>query len=134
MEIQLGFGNHIADIDVDHLSRLGLLDLITATLSILGAVWSKTAFAITLLRFMDGWAKKCVWFILVSMNLAMVLSAILTWAQCTPVSKGWNDEIRGSCWPRTVVANYNIFSGGKIPVRTPPSRTWEMASRNANAS
>lgn len=94
-------------------SSIGLLDEVTATLTILAAAWSKTAFAITLLRIVDGWAKKSVWVIIVTMNCTMLLSVILGWAQCSPPEKIWKPELPGACLPREIRTNYNIFSGGE---------------------
>lgn len=111
-EIHLGFGKHISDIDPTHLSQLGLLDNVTASLGALGALWSKTSFAITLLRITEGRLKVLVWFILVSMSIAMWATAIITWLHCTPVSKIWEVELEGTCWPAQIVPDYNIASSG----------------------
>ncbi|KAF3763191.1 hypothetical protein M406DRAFT_240401, partial [Cryphonectria parasitica EP155] len=111
IEIPLGFGKHIANVDPANKPILGLLDEVTATLTIFAAAWSKTAFAVTLLRILEGWAKKCVWFIAISMNVLMLAGVILGWAQCSPPDKLWDDEIAGTCLPRSIRSDYNIFSG-----------------------
>jgi len=43
--------------------------------SIVSAAWSKTSFAITLLRISDGWTYKFIWFIIISVNLSLGLAA-----------------------------------------------------------
>lgn len=83
------------------------------TFSITAAIWSKTSFAVTLLRLTEGVAKYIVWFIIISMNIAMGLSALFIWAQCTPILKSWDPLVEGTCWPAYVIVRYNIFSAGE---------------------
>lgn len=113
IEVPLGLGRHITDVPEENRPVLMLLGETTATLSILSASWSKTAFGLTLLRVLSGWAKKAVWFIIITMNFLMVFSVILGWAQCMPTEKLWRPEVAGVCLPPSVRADYNIFSGGE---------------------
>jgi len=78
---------------------MGLTSTVAGTFSILAAVLSKTSFAITLLRILNGWMKGFVWFIIISVNIAMGLSALFGWVQCSPVAKVWQIDLPGSCWP-----------------------------------
>ncbi|KAK6080593.1 hypothetical protein SCUP234_05139 [Seiridium cupressi] len=110
-EVHLGFGKHVGDIAPTNLGELGLLGQITAFFSILGALWSKTSFAITMLRITDDWAKWAVWAFIISSNLFMLVSAIFTWTWCTPVQKIWIPDLPGTCWNHQVVVQYNTFSG-----------------------
>ena len=113
--MSLGYGHHIWDWPLDKLEyTVDLVKVINVagTLSLTAAVWSKTSFAITLLRLTEGWAKTTVWFIIISMNIAMGLSALFIWVQCTPVERSWNPFINGTCWPPYVIVNYDIFSAG----------------------
>lgn len=83
---------------------------VAGTFSLTAAIWSKTSFALTLLRLTQGWLKMVVWFIIISMNIAMGLSALFIWVQCTPIEKSWNFFAEGTCWPPEVLVHYNIFS------------------------
>ena len=83
---------------------------IAGSLSLVAATWSKTSFALTLLRLTEGWMKALIWFIIITTNIAMGLSALFIWVQCTPVQKSWNVFMDCTCWPPTVIVNYNIFS------------------------
>ena len=90
------------------------LMLSTGVFGICSAIWSKTSFALTLLRLTDGRMKLVVWFIIISMNVAMGISALLPFVTCTPVERSWNPTItEGSCWDYQIVINYDIFSAGK---------------------
>jgi hypothetical protein len=80
--------------------------------SILAALWSKTSFAITVLRISSGWTKKFVWFIIISVNVALGLSVAFTWGQCMPFAKIYRPSLPGTCWPKIYQIRYNIFTAG----------------------
>ena len=108
----LGYGSHIWDLpfDIFAINQTILAINIAGTLSLVAATWSKTSFALTLLRLTEGWMKGLIWFIIITTNIAMGLSALFIWVQCTPVQKSWNPFMEGTCWPPTVIVHYNIFS------------------------
>lgn len=61
--------------------------------------WTKTSFGITLLRLTSGRTKAFVWFCIISINVTTIVSAIIPWAQCTPLSKTWDPNmVGGECW------------------------------------
>jgi hypothetical protein len=108
----LGYGKHIWDFNVlENMPRLLIPINAAGTFSVTSAIWSKTSFGITLLHLTDGWAKKVTWFIIITMNIAMGLSALFPWVNCTPVYKAWDMFAVGSCWDPSVTVHYNIFSG-----------------------
>ncbi|KAB5578193.1 hypothetical protein GE09DRAFT_953002 [Coniochaeta sp. 2T2.1] len=111
--VKLGYGCHVWDLPPELFLLIpDLLKVINlaGTFSLTAAIWSKTSFAITLLRLTQGWLKLLVWFIIVSMNIAMGLSALFIWVQCTPIERSWNPFIAGTCWAPHVIVDYNIFS------------------------
>ena len=110
--VSLGFGKHIWDIDFRNIPPFLFYSTFSGFFSILSAMWSKTSFAITLLRISDGWVKKFVWFAIVSVNISLGLSGILQWAQCMPVQKLWMREIEGRCWAEEA-KRFNISTSGK---------------------
>ena len=102
---------HIWDFDMANLQKIMLPTNVAGTFSVTAAVWSKTSFGITLLHCTDGWVKKVTWFCIITMNLAMFLSALFPWVSCTPVQKSWDIFVEGTCWHPTVVVHYGMFSG-----------------------
>ena len=111
-------GRHSWDLAVGDPVRFTLLLSSRATVTMTAIVWTKTAFAVTLLRLTDGGLKKLLWFIIISMNIAMGLTCLFFWIPCTPLEKAWRPTRylqTGSCWDPLVLQNYNIFSGGKYP-------------------
>ncbi|KAH8904155.1 hypothetical protein BR93DRAFT_946918 [Coniochaeta sp. PMI_546] len=111
VSISLGFGKHISAIDASHLQTTQILGNVAASASILGAVWSKTSFGVTLLRIAEGRMKPAIWFIILSMNLLMGVHALIPWIQCNPVAKTWNRDEPGSCWDPRVNIVYGILAG-----------------------
>ncbi|KAJ4417115.1 hypothetical protein N0V85_001997 [Neurospora sp. IMI 360204] len=108
---RLGYGLHIWDFDVvNNMAPLLLLVNMAGSFSATAAIWSKTSFAITLLRLTHGWMKWFLWFIIITMNIAMGLTALFPWVNCTPIRKSWEVFTAGECWDPTVTVHYNLFS------------------------
>src|SRR6187402_3258862 len=97
--IENGYGKHTYDITPDQLAKLPLLANISGTFAVFAALWSKTSFAVTLLFLLRQTHRRMrivVWVIIVTMNIAMMASAIMLWTGCTPIEKGWNYKIPGT--------------------------------------
>ncbi|KAB5523063.1 hypothetical protein GE09DRAFT_1229810 [Coniochaeta sp. 2T2.1] len=107
-----GTGKHIYAVPPSDLSGVALMLNVTGTLSILAAVWSKTSFALTLLRLLQGRMRVFVWFVIVSCNVVMGLNALFGWVRCSPPSKSWNINEPGKCWEPHVYVNFGMFAAG----------------------
>ncbi|KAK2057151.1 hypothetical protein LY76DRAFT_657898 [Colletotrichum caudatum] len=109
--ISLGFGKHIYMVPPINLPKIGLIGSVVTTTAITSAVWSKTSFAMTLLRLQDkGWMRYVVLTAIISMNVLMGLNALFAWVQCTPIEKFWMPQTPGSCWDPRVATYYDIFA------------------------
>lgn len=114
--VHFGFGKHSWDIrDFYHYN---LYAYPTGVWSITAAAWSKTGFAITLLRLTKGWWRRFVWFVIISVNVILGLSAMFSYIQCWPVTKLWVSKTPGTCWPGYVMVYYNSFAACEC---SPPS-------------
>ncbi|KAH8667113.1 hypothetical protein BX600DRAFT_436478 [Xylariales sp. PMI_506] len=113
--IHLGLGELMSELDkpVDF-SHVIFLDQISSMLTILGALWSKTSFGVTLLRVADGWVKKSVWGAIFSLKVFMVLEVVFTFTRCVPVWKIWEPQVTGYCWPDHAVNSYATFTSGAM--------------------
>ena len=111
--VKLGFGKPISAMDFSNVDKFVVAILVRGTFAITSIAWSKTAFAITMLRLTEGRVKKFVWFLIISVNLAMGISALMQWIQCTPVKASWDllGVPNATCWPKKVMLGYNVFSG-----------------------
>lgn len=78
----------------------------------------KTSFCVTLLRITTTkWHRRVMWFIMLTLNPAMLVVAAMTFLRCNPIEKAWNYGAPGRCWPRAVIVNYSIFLGGAYSKR-----------------
>ncbi|KAH8204488.1 hypothetical protein TruAng_001404 [Truncatella angustata] len=107
--ISYGFGRHSYDIPLQNYSPMLFVSAFAGTFMIIAAAWSKTAFAVTLLRISSGWQTGFLWFIIVSVNAVLGVSAVITWARCWPIQKIWVN-VSGTCWPYRINVHYNIFT------------------------
>lgn len=124
MVIGYKYGRHVWDFppirNPAQLDAFVVLASARATITITAIAWTKTAFAITLLRLTEGWVKRSLWFIIVTVNVSLGLSALFFWIQCTePLATSWTPSMprtEVSCWLHyETIGKYNIFSGGKFP-------------------
>ena len=122
MVVTYTYGRHSWDFQPPDLDEFILVVAVRATFAVTAIVWTKTAFAVTLLRLTDGWMKTSLWFIIISMNIAMGITCLLFWIPCTPLEKAWRPTRylhAGSCWDANIVLNYSIFLGGKFSFSGP---------------
>jgi len=114
MVAYFGFGKHSWDFNPPSIDSFFLFSLIRTTLALTAAAWTKSAFALTLLRLTEGWMTWLLWFILISMNLALGLSALFPWVHCKPLAKAWTfTMVDGTCWDPDTISNFWVFSGGR---------------------
>jgi hypothetical protein len=114
--INLGFGRPLTQFNPDNLETFLLYSNLAGSFSILAALWSKTSFAVTVLRISSGWTKVLVWFIIITVNACLGGAIAITWAQCTPIEKAWRPFLPGECWPKGIQNRYNIFTASELPV------------------
>jgi hypothetical protein len=108
-----GFGRHIYVLSPDEASLMGYIWEWTGTFAILAVMLSKTSFAVTLLRVLDGSSLRLLlWAIIITMNVAMGLNVIFGWVRCLPVQKGWHPDLPGQCWTPGIYMKYSMFAGG----------------------
>jgi len=115
VSVEHGYGHHVTALTAEQKQATTFYYMIASTFLITASAWSKTSFAITLLRITDSKTKKFIWFLIISMNASKMVSAMLQWISCQPLQKSWNPLYQGgSCWDKMPIAYYNIFSGGKF--------------------
>lgn len=108
-----GLGRHYVDLTVEQLSFVSMYSIIAGFGSILTTCWSKTSFALSLLRISTGKLRIAIWAIIISVNIVLGSNGLLQWIQCWPIPKRWHyDTIEGRCFPSLVIQNYNTFFAG----------------------
>lgn len=108
-----GLGIHFnslknSDVNTAGEGGLQLIVVVATVFSVIGASWSKTSFALTLLRITTGTMHYVIWFIVVSMNIVLTFNAILQFLWCQPASAAWSAGKDGTCWSKSVIIYYSI--------------------------
>lgn len=112
--VLLGYGLHTKDVPVQNWQYLGILGAITGTTSVLHALFSKVSFAVTLLRLTDGWMKRFIWFIIITLSVGQVSSSFMFWLRCIPAEATWNPHIKAKkCWDSKSFLAYSIAGGSE---------------------
>lgn len=109
---EFGLGRHSWELEIYDLSKFLIILSSRATFTITALGWTKTAFAVTLLRLTDGITKSFVWFLIITNNVTSIISAAIPWIQCDPVAKTWVPDMPGSCWAPRVGTKVWIGTGG----------------------
>lgn len=110
--VLLGYGLHTEDVPVQNWQYLGILGAITGTTSVLHAMFSKVSFAVTLLRLTDGWLKRFIWFIIITLTVGQFSSFFIFWLRCDPPNSTWNPHIKAKkCWDSESFLSYSIAGG-----------------------
>ncbi|SPO07579.1 uncharacterized protein DNG_10274 [Cephalotrichum gorgonifer] len=111
--VRFGYGVHVWDLPPQGTGNSDVvlpLLLSRGVLSSVALAWTKTSFALSLLRVTSGWTKRAVWIIAVSTNIAMGSCAIVFMA-CSPVQAAWDLSVAGKCVPPDVKRGVLIFAG-----------------------
>jgi hypothetical protein len=108
--VAYGFGHHAWDIPEASFPVVSMALTVRTTLIMTAAAWSKTAFAVTLLRITDGRLRWVLWSIIISMNIAMGLSAMIGWVTCKPLAKAWDPTLDGTCWDQSVITKFSYVA------------------------
>ncbi|KAJ4393055.1 hypothetical protein N0V93_002262 [Gnomoniopsis smithogilvyi] len=71
--------------------RMTILVSVSSVLTTVGQAWTKSAFAVTLLRpgITEGWRRAVLWFIVASLNVYMVITFFLQWTNYCGHSAEW---------------------------------------------
>uniref|UniRef100_A0A0D2YHH6 Rhodopsin domain-containing protein n=1 Tax=Fusarium oxysporum (strain Fo5176) TaxID=660025 RepID=A0A0D2YHH6_FUSOF len=109
--VTLGFGKDMSEVDPAVVPKIALTGTIFGLFAVLSAAWSKTSFALTLIRLVDGWMSWFLWFLIIATNITMDLVIVFSFVKCTPAKKVWHSSLPGTCWNPMVATYYNIFAG-----------------------
>lgn len=87
----------------------------SSVLTTVGQAWSKSAFAITLLRpgLTEGWKRYVLWFILVTLNLYLCLTFMLQWTNyCDEEAYWW--KIPRICVDYETISKIKVGRNSKL--------------------
>ena len=106
----MGWGKHGYDMDLGNINTVAAVGLTSMTFAIVAQAWSKTSWALTLLRVSESkWMTYFIWFAIVSMNVLFGIGALLFWVQCKPLEAAWHPLVKGECGDPHLNVHYGIF-------------------------
>lgn len=86
--VDRGQGKHIWELPPDIIPTFALPGRITSTFQVVSLAWSKTSFAITLLRVVpQKLAKWFLYFAMLTLNATLAVGALLPWISCVPLRR-----------------------------------------------
>lgn len=106
----LGEGKHFSELPENNVLPLQFIMNLATPFSIFGSAWSKTSFALTLLRLTKGHVRSVVWGIIATLNLMLFFNAIMPFIACRPTAKSWNPYLEGECWDHEMIVQYAVFA------------------------
>lgn len=77
VSVSYGYGRPLETIEPSDLEKMPALANVAGFFSVWAAMWSKISFALTLARISDGWIRRCVWAIIMTMTAIMGSSAVM---------------------------------------------------------
>ena len=110
------YGRHAAILTTSQIQATVLYYKIASTFSINASSWSKTSFALTMLRITKGRRiRYFIWFVIISVNLTTAGSAMVGWILCRLLRKSWDPLItEGTCWDPKATSNFNVVSSSRL--------------------
>lgn len=108
-----GLGHHSYDLNITEPTRFFLTLDSRATVTITAISLTKVAFAVSLLRLTTEKTKAFVWFLIITLNISMAVSAMVPWIQCKPINARWDFNVKGECWPLNVGTKIWVATGAQ---------------------
>lgn len=108
-----GGGRHVWYLSEDQILLAEKWSYISLVPILIVYATAKTSVALLTLRFMGGvsvWRKSLLFFIIGSVIVVNLLTIILIFVQCRPSHALWMKVDSASCWPPSIVGNFNYFS------------------------
>ncbi|KAH6843453.1 putative integral membrane protein [Chaetomium sp. MPI-CAGE-AT-0009] len=110
--VSLDYGKNLYDMRPENLPKMPFIAVFAGFFSVLAAAWSKTSFALTLLRLSGGWMKAVIWFIIITMNAILGTAMLFMWIKCQPFAKVWDSSLDGWCIdPNKIVVLFQWSAG-----------------------
>lgn len=107
-----GYAKDFSLVDPSKIVGTRIISSTAGFFMILAAAWSKISFALTLLRITDGWTKRIVWAVIVTVSAVLFVSVLIQWFWCWPSYRIWDHNSPGRCLPRQVINGYNMAASG----------------------
>ncbi|KAK2831911.1 hypothetical protein FQN49_007042, partial [Arthroderma sp. PD_2] len=108
-----GLGIHMAALSGEQIMHSVKWVYLCEFFSIMSPGIGRIAYASLLLSLLPPirWRSRVLWSLIWIQFVVDIATVIISFAQCRPISKFWNNSIPGSCWAPTVQQNTGYFQG-----------------------
>ncbi|KAK8085651.1 hypothetical protein PG997_006922 [Apiospora hydei] len=119
INISHGFGKHASELKLTYpqVVQMSLRGAINGSLLILGAAWSKSSFAVTLLRMTKGGLKWSIIIVMATMNAFLIASIFVNYFSCNPPSKTFDPMTPGVCSDESIHIAVDVAASGGFKTR-----------------
>ncbi|KAF3896979.1 Integral membrane protein [Trichophyton interdigitale] len=108
-----GLGTHMAKLSEEGIMHSVKWVYLCEFFSIMSPGIGRIAYASLLLGLLPPikWRSRMLWSLIWIQFIVDIATVIISFSQCRPISKFWNNSIPGSCWPPKVQQNTGYFQG-----------------------
>jgi len=100
--------------DPKNLPKMPFIAVFAGFFSVLSAAWSKTSFALTMLRLSHGVIKALIWFLIITVNAILGTAMLFMWIKCRPFAKIWDEKLEGWCIDPSKIVTLYQWSAGEL--------------------
>ncbi|EFE36146.1 uncharacterized protein ARB_05084 [Trichophyton benhamiae CBS 112371] len=111
-----GLGTHMAKLSEEGIMHSVKWVYLCEFFSIMSPGIGRIAYASLLLGLLPPikWRSRMLWSLIWIQFIVDIATVIISFSQCRPISKFWNNSIPGSCWPPKVQQNTGYFQGAAV--------------------
>ncbi|OAQ60667.1 hypothetical protein VFPPC_06781 [Pochonia chlamydosporia 170] len=107
-----GLGRHMKTLEPEQIVQANRWNVIISSVLIWSFSLPKFAMVAILKRILSYGLKTTIvfWFLALSSQACILATSVWWWKQCTPIERGWDRTIEGTCAPVSVLANLGYFT------------------------
>lgn len=107
-----GLGRHMKTLEPEQIVQANRWNVIISSVLIWSFSLPKFAMVAILKRILNYGLKTTIvfWFLALSSQACILATSVWWWKQCTPMERGWDRTIEGTCAPVSVLANLGYFT------------------------
>jgi hypothetical protein len=107
-----GLGRHMSTLTPEEIVQAGRWNVVISSVLIWSFSLPKFAMIAILKRILNYGTKTTIafWFLALSSQACILATSVWWWMQCTPIERGWDRTVEGTCAPVSVLANLGYFT------------------------
>ncbi|RYP80988.1 hypothetical protein DL770_006033 [Monosporascus sp. CRB-9-2] len=112
LALQFGFGQAIADLDLDAIALAIKWEMVGQTFAVVGMAVSKMSLGLFLLRLVvERWHRVSIWVAMLSLFGCSILTAVMFWVQCVPVQGIYDPVVKPAAKCNIPITPFAVMLG-----------------------